>query len=97
MLTKEKGTIGVMVKGGRSLKSPLRSVTTKLSYGKFYIYYKMDKLSILKEVNIIDNLSNIKKDIELISYASYIVDLAYQVEKHNEDSTIFDNMISEDI
>lgn len=94
LLTKEKGTIGVMVKGGRSLKSPLRSVTTKLSYGKFYIYYKMDKLSILKEVNIIDNLSNIKKDIELISYASYIVDLAYQVEKHNEDSTIFDNMIS---
>ena len=94
LLTQEKGIIGVMVKGGRSLKSPLRSVTTKLTYGKFFIYYKKDKLSILKEVNIIDNFNNIKKDIELISYASYLVDLAYQVEKHNEEPIIFDNLVS---
>lgn len=94
LLTKELGPIGVMVKGGRSLKSPLRSVTTKLSYGKFFIYYKKDKLSTLKEVNIINSFNNIKKDIELISYSSYIVDLAYQVEKHNQDSLVFENMIN---
>ena len=93
LFTKEKGIIGIMVKGGRSLKSPLRSVTGKLSYGTFEIYYKKDKLSKLNEVNIINNFSNIKKDIELIKYASYITDLAHQVEKHKHDSEVFDNLI----
>ena len=50
-----------MVKGGRSIKSPLRSSTTKLVYGKFNIYYKQDKISTLKEVSVLDNFSNIKK------------------------------------
>jgi DNA repair protein RecO (recombination protein O) len=94
ILTKEKGIIGLMVKGARSLKSPLRTVSTKLTYGTFIIYYKKDKLSILKEVNIIDNFNNIRKDIELISYASYLVDLSYQVYKHNNNELIFDNLIS---
>lgn len=94
LITKEKGIIGIMVKGGRSIKSPLRSCTTKLVYGKFNIYYKKDKISILKEVSVLDNFSNIKKDIELISYASYLVDLAFQVMKHNNEEEIFNNLVS---
>lgn len=94
VLTKEKGIIGIMVKGGRSLKSPLRSVTSKLTYGVFNIFYKKDKLSKLTEVNILDNFNNIKKSINLISYASYVVDLAYQVAQHSNDNLVFDNLIS---
>ena len=94
LLTREKGIIGIMVKGGRSLKSPLRSVTGKLTYGTFNIFYKKDKLSNLNEVTIIDNFTNLKKNIELISYASYLTDLAYQVYRQKIDSTIFDNLIS---
>lgn len=93
ILTREKGIIGLMVKGGRSLKSPLRSVSSKITYGTFNIFYKKDKLSKLNEVSIIDNFSNIKKDIILISYASYLVDLAYQVTKHKPDKIVFDNLI----
>ena len=52
ILTNEYGLIGVISKGCRNLKSPLRSVSSKLTYGKFIIYYKKDKLSILKEVNV---------------------------------------------
>ncbi len=87
------GIIGIMVKGGRSLRSPLRSVTGKLTYGTFNIYYKKDKLSLLTDVSIIDNFSNIKKDIELISYASYLVDLACQVVKHGSDENVFHLLI----
>lgn len=94
LLTKEKGIIGIMVKGGRSIKSPLRSVTGKLTYGTFNIFYKKDKLSKLTEVSIINNFINIKKNIELISYASYLTDLAYQVTRHKTDSVVFDNLIS---
>lgn len=94
VLTEEKGLIGIMAKGARSLKSPLRSVSGKLTYGKFNIYYKKDKLSILKEVNIINNYNNIRKDISLISYASYLIDLATQVVRHGTDNLVFTNLIS---
>ena len=93
LITRERGIIGLMVQGGRSLESPVRSSTGKLCYGTFQIYLKKDKLSKLNEVSIIDNFSNIKKDIELISYSTYLIDLAYQVIKHREDANVFDNLI----
>ena len=81
VFTKEHGIIGMMVRGCRTLKSPLRSVTDKLSYGRFSIYYKKDKLSILSEVSIIDPFKQIKKDITKVSYASFLIDLSEQVVK----------------
>ncbi len=93
LLTKEKGIIGLMVKGARKLKSPLRSVSGKLTYGNFNVYYKQDKLSVLKEVDVINNFNTIRKDIELIGYASYLIDLASQVVRHGSDNGVFDNLI----
>ncbi len=94
LLTRDYGIIGLMVKGGRSLKSPLRSVSGKLTYGTFNVYYKKDKLSILSDVSVINNFTNIKKDIELISYASYLTDLATQVVRHGRDEDVFDLLIA---
>jgi len=94
ILTKEYGIIGVMAKGCKSLKSNLRSVTDKLTYASFTIYYKKDKLSILSEASIINNFSNIKKDIEKISYASFLIDLTNQVYKQSESEELYDLLIS---
>ena len=94
ILTKEYGVIGVMAKGCKSLKSNLRSVTDKLTYANFTIYYKKDKLSLLSEASIINNFSNIKKDIEKISYASFLIDLTNQVYKQSNDSDLYDLLIS---
>ena len=94
ILTKEYGVIGVMAKGCKSLKSNLRSVTEKLTYATFTIYYKKDKLSILSEASVINNFSNIKKDIEKISYASFLMDLTNQVYKQCEDNSLYDLLIS---
>ena len=93
ILTKEYGIIGVIAKGAKSLKSNLRSVTDKLTYANFTIYYKKDKLSILSEASIINNFSNIKKDIEKISYASYILDLTNQVYKQCDNTDIYELLI----
>ena len=75
------GLIGIMCKGAKSLKSPNRATTLKFTYGTFNIYYKENKLSILKSVDILNNLSNIKKDITLLSYLNYLTELTLQVIK----------------
>ena len=88
------GIIGCMAKGAKGLKSNLRVGTTKITYGKFYISKKEEKLSILTGIDIINDFKNIKKDIVKISYATYIVDLASQVMKHNIDSNVFNILLS---
>lgn len=94
VLTKEHGLIGVIAKGCKSVKSPLRAACNSYTYGYFYIYYKENKLSLLSNVDIINSYSNIRLDIELISYMAYLCDLTYQVVKQNDDSNIFDILIN---
>ena len=94
VFTKEYGIIGVIAKGCKSLKSNLRSFTDKLTYANFTIFYKKNKLSILSEASSINNFSNIKKDIEKISYGSFLMDLTNQVYKQCEDIGLFDLLIS---
>lgn len=90
ILTKEYGLIGVISKGCRSVKSELCSLSNQLTYGYFNIYYKPDKLSIVKSIDLIDSFKEIRKDILKISYAGYILELTDQVYKQNNDSEIYD-------
>lgn len=94
VLTKEKGLVGVMCNNVKSLKNPLRTKTQKFTYANFHINYNENKLSKLIDVDIIDNLSNIKNDIELISYAQYLNELTYQVYKQSESEEIYNLYIS---
>ncbi len=93
VFTKEYGIIGIMGKGVKSIKSPLRALTLKYTYGSFNIYYKENKLSLLKDVDIINPLKNIKSDITLIGYLGYLCDLAHQVYKQNNNKIIYDLLI----
>lgn len=94
IFTKEYGIIGVMCKGAKSIKSKLRALTMKFTYGSFYIYYKEDKLSILKDVDVLDEFRTIKNDIVLISYLNYLTELTIQVYKHSSENVIYDLYIS---
>ena len=94
VLTKEYGIISIMCKGAKSMKSKLRSLTMRFTYGKFHIYYKENKLSTLITVDIIDNLTNIKNDITLISYMTYLTELTTQVIKQGNDSEIYNEFIN---
>lgn len=79
------GIIGCIAKGAKSLKSNLRINTIKFTYGKFLIDIKNNKLSNLREASSINELINIKSDLLLISYLSYIVELTNQVVKQTDD------------
>ena len=96
LITRDYGIIGVISKGCKTLKSKLRSVSTKLTYGYFNINYKEGKLSNLISVDVIDNLKYIKTDVTLksISYSTFILELSEQVLKHNSACDIFGLMIS---
>lgn len=93
VLTREHGIIGLMAKGAKGMKSDLRSVTDKLTYGFFHIYYKEHKLSNLTSVDIINPFRNLKTDITRISYASFLLELTEQVYKQNGSDRIYDLLI----
>lgn len=88
------GIIGVIAKGAKKIKSPFFGVTSKFTYGIFNIFYKENGLSSLIEVDILNNFINIRKNINLIGYATYITELSMQVYKHDNNKEIFDLYIS---
>lgn len=94
VLTEELGIIGVISKGCRKIKSSLRSVSGKLTFGVFNISYKKDGLSTLISVDVIDSFNCIKSDITKISYASFLLELTEQVYKQNNNDEIFDLFIN---
>ena len=89
VFTKEYGIVGILAKGAKRLKSPLRSVTSKLTYGYFQFNYKESKLSNLICVDVINPFNEIKNDLLKISYSSYLLELTSQVIKQSNDKEIF--------
>ena len=90
----EEGIIGVVSKGCKNIKSPLRIISNKLSYNEFVIYYHDGSLSTLKEGSVINYLSNIKSDLTLNSYLIYLTDLTSQVINEGNKKQIFDDYIN---
>lgn len=93
VLTKEDGIQTFLAKGAKSLKSELRSTTTKLTLGDFNVYYKEDGLSTLTSVDLINPFKEIKKDIKKISYAAFLLDLAEQVMKAFKSEEVYNFLI----
>ncbi len=95
IFTKKHGLISVISKGCKRPKSNLCSASSKMTYGKFNIYYKEGKLSTLTNVDVINNLSIIKKDIMKIGYTTYLMELVYQIVKQVDSfEELFDDFIS---
>ena len=90
----EEGIIGLMAKGAKTMKSELRSITGKLDYCKYNIYYKEGKLSPLTSGDVINYFKEIRKDINKISYASFLLELAEQVMKQNLDKEVYNLLIN---
>ena len=90
IFTKEYGLISAIAKGAKRLKSPLRSVTSKLTYAEFQLNYKEGKLSNLLVADVINPFNEIKKDLLKISYASFLLELTSQVAKQTNEKDLFD-------
>ena len=88
------GVIGVLARGTKKVKSNLSGVTSKLTYGYFHIQYKENGLSTLMEVDVINGFKNIRKSIDKISYASYLLELSSMVYKHGSNMDIYNLLIA---
>ncbi len=94
ILTIDSGIVGIIARGTKKVKNKLSGVTSKLTYGYFHVNYKENGLSTLIEVDIIDMFKNIRKDINLMSYSIYLLELADRVYKHDQNSEIYSNLIA---
>ena len=92
ILTKDN-VLSVIAKGSLKIKSNLRMISQRLTYAKFNIYYKEDSLCTLIDGDIINNFKNIITDIKKITYASFIMDLIYQIKKDSKEELLFDLLI----
>ena len=94
VLTPEYGIIGIIARGTKQVKSKLSGVTSKLTYGYFHVNYKENGLSTLMEVDVIDRFKNIHKDINMMSYSIYLLELADRVYRHESNNEIYNMLIA---
>ncbi len=78
IITEDRGRIGVMVKGGRSPSSKLRSVSQLFTYANFEISQK-GSMYWLRTGSVINPFYDLSADIERVSLASYLCDLANEL------------------
>ena len=81
VLTKEYGLIGLLCRGSKKIKSKFLNKTRIYNYAKFFINYKNEGLSLVKEIDVIDYFTYFHQDIILITYLSYLWNLTYKVVK----------------
>jgi DNA repair protein RecO (recombination protein O) len=88
IITEDHGRIGVMVKGGRSPSSKLRSISQLYTYGNFEISQK-GSLYWLRSGSVLNPFYELSYDIERISLAAYLCDLANELtDEGGEDDSI---------
>ena len=90
VITKEYGIISLLAKGCRKYTNKLSSGSKTLTIGYFYFIYKKDKMMVLREVDVVLDLPNIKSDIVNISYVTYITKLTNLTAKIHYHRDIFD-------
>lgn len=75
LLTAENGQISVMAKGARSQKSMFSSLTQPYVYANLEIYRKND-MNWLRGGSVTEYFSGLRDDIEKLSLATYLADIA---------------------
>ena len=78
IITEDRGRIGVMVKGGRSPQSKMRSVSQLFTYANFEISQK-GNLYWLRGGEVINPFYSLSLDITRVALASYLCDIGNEL------------------
>ena len=94
IFTKENGIIGVLAKGSKNIKSKISATSNVLCYGIFHLKYREYSLPTLIEVDIINSLKEIRKDLTKTNYALFLLELASGVYRHEQNENIYPLLIT---
>ena len=94
IFTKENGIIGVLAKGSKNIKSKISATSNVLCYGTFHLKYREYSLPTLIEVDIINSLKEIRKDLTKTNYALFLLELASGVYRHEQNENIYPLLIT---
>ena len=83
ILTPDIGKIGCAAKGARKPKSPLMAGTQFLSFSDLVVYSSVNSYN-LNSCEPIEVFYNIRKDLDKLTYASFISRLVYDVTDENQ-------------
>lgn len=86
LLTKERGRISVFARGAKKATSQYAAACQPFTFGEFSLYEGKNSFNLMwaKVDNYFDTL---KKDLDLIYYASYFCELASYLTRENNDET----------
>lgn len=94
ILTATEGIIGTVAKGCKNIKSPLRTTTTTLSYGTFYLNEKNKGLPVITEVDVISYFKEIRKDFLKLNYSLFLLELTSKIVRNEIDNNVYKLLIS---
>ncbi|MBO5341102.1 MAG: DNA repair protein RecO [Lachnospiraceae bacterium] len=75
LLTREKGKITVFARGARRQNNRFLATTTPFCFGEFKLYAGQNSYS-LAEANISNFFESVRKDMELVFYGTYFLEMA---------------------
>ena len=93
IFTKDEGIIGVLARGSKRLKSNISASSNVLTYGIFHINVRNNGMGNLLDVDVINNFKCIKSDLLKINYSCFLLELASQVYRHDNDNNIYKLLI----
>ncbi|MFD2612755.1 DNA repair protein RecO [Paenibacillus gansuensis] len=85
LYTQTHGKIGVMARGAKKLKSRHAAITQLFTYGEF-VFYKTGQLGSLNDGEILEAHYQLREDLHLAAYASYLVEMVDKMVSDNEAS-----------
>lgn len=94
LYTREKGKVSAVAKGARKHMSKLAGPTEPLTYGRYFLAAGRD-LDIVTQAEVKESFPQIKKNLNRIGFASYMVELINAiVEEHDPNYEAFDTLLS---
>lgn len=83
LFTRENGKVAMMARGAKKPKSRLVAVSQLFVYGVF-LMQKSSGLGTLQQGEIIDSFRDIREDLLLTAYCSYVVELTDRLTENHE-------------
>ncbi len=83
LLTPERGSLSVMVKGARSLRNRMLAPSRLFSYGNYEIHAKGD-MGWLRDATVSESFNALENDITSLYLAQYLCDVACELSGENE-------------